>query len=559
MSTCEHEMSLPRLPVPPLRQTINKYLLSVQPLLNQREFQATQNAAEKFLQPGGIGKSLQKGLVRRSKQVENWLKEWHDDESYFRPDTPVIFNASPGIAFPKQTFSSNLDYLRYAATAVKAVLEFKSLIDYEGLQTDISRSRPTAMDQYGKILSSCRVPHPRKDYLVTSRGMNSRHIIVMCNEQAFEIDAYRKGEIISVSEILKQLREVVAMKEAEAKPHCIGALTTTCRRLWGQTFNKLQQDPVNRKSLERIIQSVFVLCLDKPNRIVQREISEGEDIVRSVSINQMLHGCGTENNSCNRWFDKVFQLIISEDGHVGCCYEHSAAEAPPVQRLCDYIIKKCAVQNASDLVQAMQAPHQKSAIQLQWRLSDEMKEKIAFAKQSLDRLVADADMQFIRYNGFGKNIPKANKLSPDACIQLGLQLAFFRLHGHIPPTYETASTKWFRLGRTETIRTASIASKAFCESMAVPNLPVHEKRNLFVKAAKDHTKYTLEAMSGQGVDRHLLGLKCLCIEEGYRLPELFLDKGYQYSMYHELATSQVPSQFDCVTCYGPSVPDGYGV
>ncbi|XP_065051829.1 carnitine O-acetyltransferase-like isoform X3 [Rhopilema esculentum] len=515
MSTCEHEMSLPRLPVPPLRQTINKYLLSVQPLLNQREFQATQNAAEKFLQPGGIGKSLQKGLVRRSKQVENWLKEWHDDESYFRPDTPVIFNASPGIAFPKQTFSSNLDYLRYAATAVKAVLEFKSLIDYEGLQTDISRSRPTAMDQYGKILSSCRVPHPRKDYLVTSRGMNSRHIIVMCNEQAFEIDAYRKGEIISVSEILKQLREVVAMKEAEAKPHCIGALTTTCRRLWGQTFNKLQQDPVNRKSLERIIQSVFVLCLDKPNRIVQREISEGEDIVRSVSINQMLHGCGTENNSCNRWFDKVFQLIISEDGHVGCCYEHSAAEAPPVQRLCDYIIKK-------------------------W-------------------LVADADMQFIRYNGFGKNIPKANKLSPDACIQLGLQLAFFRLHGHIPPTYETASTKWFRLGRTETIRTASIASKAFCESMAVPNLPVHEKRNLFVKAAKDHTKYTLEAMSGQGVDRHLLGLKCLCIEEGYRLPELFLDKGYQYSMYHELATSQVPSQFDCVTCYGPSVPDGYGV
>ncbi|XP_065051828.1 carnitine O-acetyltransferase-like isoform X2 [Rhopilema esculentum] len=451
------------------------------------------------------------------------------------------------------------DNTGYAATAVKAVLEFKSLIDYEGLQTDISRSRPTAMDQYGKILSSCRVPHPRKDYLVTSRGMNSRHIIVMCNEQAFEIDAYRKGEIISVSEILKQLREVVAMKEAEAKPHCIGALTTTCRRLWGQTFNKLQQDPVNRKSLERIIQSVFVLCLDKPNRIVQREISEGEDIVRSVSINQMLHGCGTENNSCNRWFDKVFQLIISEDGHVGCCYEHSAAEAPPVQRLCDYIIKKCAVQNASDLVQAMQAPHQKSAIQLQWRLSDEMKEKIAFAKQSLDRLVADADMQFIRYNGFGKNIPKANKLSPDACIQLGLQLAFFRLHGHIPPTYETASTKWFRLGRTETIRTASIASKAFCESMAVPNLPVHEKRNLFVKAAKDHTKYTLEAMSGQGVDRHLLGLKCLCIEEGYRLPELFLDKGYQYSMYHELATSQVPSQFDCVTCYGPSVPDGYGV
>ena len=39
-----------------------------------------------------------------------------------------------------------------------------------------------------------------------------------------------------------------------------------------------------------------------------------------------------------------------------------------------------------------------------------------------------------------------------------------RLHGHIPPTYETGSTKKFRLGRTDTIRTASVA--AFCEAMA---------------------------------------------------------------------------------------------
>ena len=41
-----------------------------------------------------------------------------------------------------------------------------------------------------------------------------------------------------------------------------------------------------------------------------------------------------------------------------------------------------------------------------------------------------------------------------------------RLHGHIPPTYETGSTKKFRLGRTDTIRTASVAVAAFCEAMA---------------------------------------------------------------------------------------------
>ena len=44
-------------------------------------------------------------------------------------------------------------------------------------------------------------------------------------------------------------------------------------------------------------------------------------------------------------------------------------------------------------------------------------------------------------------------------------LPLIRLHGHMAPTYETASTRMFRLGRTDTIRTASLAAKAFCESM----------------------------------------------------------------------------------------------
>ena len=40
------------------------------------------------------------------------------------------------------------------------------------------------------------------------------------------------------------------------------------------------------------------------------------------------------------------------------------------------------------------------------------------------------------------------------------------------PTYESASTKMFRLGRTDTIRTASIAAKAFCESMKSKEISV---------------------------------------------------------------------------------------
>ncbi len=37
-----------------------------------------------------------------------------------------------------------------------------------------------------------------------------------------------------------------------------------------------------------------------------------------------------------------------------------------------------------------------------------------------------------------------------------MHLAYYRLHRHIPPTYESAGTRKFQLGRMDTSRTASM-------------------------------------------------------------------------------------------------------
>lgn len=55
----------------------------------------------------------------------------------------------------------------------------------------------------------------------------------------------------------------------------------------------------------------------------------------AVALN-MLHGGGSEVNSCNRWFDKTCQFIVSRDGACGLTYEHSPAEGPPVIALVDH-------------------------------------------------------------------------------------------------------------------------------------------------------------------------------------------------------------------------------
>ncbi|CAM5105343.1 unnamed protein product [Natator depressus] len=64
---------------------------------------------------------------------------------------------------------------------------------------------------------------------------------------------------------------------------------------------------------------------------------------------------------------------------------------------------------------------------------------------------------------------------------------------------------------------------------------------------------------GQGIDRHLLGLKLAAIGDGQRLPGIFMDTAYAIATHCRLLTGQVSSRSDCLMVYGPQVPDGYGV
>ncbi|XP_039361940.1 carnitine O-acetyltransferase isoform X2 [Mauremys reevesii] len=546
-----HQEGLPHLPVPPLQQTLDRYLLALQPIISEEEWTHTKGLVDEFRKPGGVGERLQKSLERRARKTENWLSDWWLKTAYLEYRLPVVVHSSPGVVLPKQDFVDQQGQLRFAAKLIEGILDFKTMIDNETLPVEYLGGKPLCMNQYYQIFSSCRIPGPKHDSVVNyAKGKKSPlHITVVHNFQFFELDVYSSdGSPLTTDQIFIQL-EKIWNTSLQTNKEPIGILTSNHRNSWAKAYNHLIKDKTNKESVRSIEKSIFTVCLDSPIPRVS------DDIYKSRMAAQMLHGGGSRWNSGNRWFDKTLQFIVAEDGSCGLVYEHAPSEGPPIVALLDHIVEYT---KKPELVRSPMIPLPMPK-KLRFNITPEIKNDIEKAKQNLNIMVQDLDIKVMVFHHFGKNFPKLEKISPDAFIQMALQLAYYRMYGQVCATYESASLRMFRLGRTDTIRSTSVDSLKFVQAMDNPSKQNQEKVELLRRATQAHRAYTDMAIKGNAIDRHLLGMKLQAIEDLVSMPELFMDTAYAVAMHFNLSTSQVPAKTDCVMCFGPVVPDGYGV
>lgn len=120
-----YQKNLPKLPVPALGATLQKYLQSVRPLLSDAEYKETERAAKEFEAPGGLGPKLQERLLAHANNpnVPNWLEDWWLDGAYMAYRDPVVIYVSYFFYY-KDDKLRKLPAQRAAAIAT-AALEFK--------------------------------------------------------------------------------------------------------------------------------------------------------------------------------------------------------------------------------------------------------------------------------------------------------------------------------------------------------------------------------------------------------------------------------------------------
>ena len=87
------------------------------------------------------------------------------------------------------------------------------------------------------------------------------------------------------------------------------------------------------------------------------------------------------------------------------------------------------------------------------------------AKSTALDLIKDTESCLFQTDIYGSRYMKeVAKASPDAYVQMALQLAYYRMHKEVTAVYESASTRFFKHGRTETGRSMSVESLNFIKA-----------------------------------------------------------------------------------------------
>uniref|UniRef100_A0A8C2K787 Carnitine O-palmitoyltransferase 1, muscle isoform n=1 Tax=Cyprinus carpio TaxID=7962 RepID=A0A8C2K787_CYPCA len=534
---------------------LTSYLESVRPLLDDEQYKQMETVANDFKKDPAP--KFQKHLKLKSWWATNYVSDWWEEYIYLRGRDPIMVNSN--------FYTMDLLYVipthRQAARAgnvVHAMLQYRRKLE-RGELTPFPIMPSVLSCQLRRMFNTTRIPGIETDFVQHLK--DRKHLVVYHRGRFFKVWLYYGGRHLWPSELELQFQRILDDKsEPQPGELKLPSLTAGNRVPWARARLKYFTEGINQASLEAIETAAFFLTLD--------DEAHGYDPenIRSLDLyaKSLLHG-----KCYDRWFDKSFTLIVYKNGKIGVNTEHSWADSPIIGHMWEYVLATDCFQLGytaeghckGDINKSLATP-----TRLQWDIPKACQEIIESSYMIAKGIANDVDFHGCLFNEFGKGLIKKCRTSPDAFIQLALQLAHYRDKGEFCLTYESSMTRMFREGRTETVRSCTCESTAFVRAMEDESTT--QRLALFKKAADKHQNMYRLAMTGAGIDRHLFCLYIVSKVMGIDSP--FLKQ--VLSEPWRLSTSQTPQQqLNLIDIqkfpkyvgagggFGPVADDGYGV
>lgn len=567
--TLHFQKSLPRLPVPDLEKTGQRYLAALNPLLAPDDFKKTEKIVSDFCK--GEGQHLQNELIaldKKSKHTNYISGHWFDKYLSDRISLPINYN--PAIILnndPRPEYNSQL--IRASNIIISSVRFLKSLrnnvlepevfhLNAKKSDTElfraVTRNLPSAvawygaylfnaypldMSQYSNLFNTCRIPEIGKDRIF--KDETCKHILIMRNGNFYIFDVLDKdGNLVAPEEVFTCV-DYILKDASPASGFPVGVLTTENRDVWAKQRVHLVETG-NGEALKKIHGSILLLSLD------DFAATEPVPLMRNF-----LHGF----DGANRWFDKSLSIYVTKNGVAGINFEHAWGDGVAVLRYFQDIFKDTVDKpRVHPTTKTISCNAQQQVRKLEFNLDDEAKAGIETAKHKYKTICDSLQMDVHQDFEFTKGSCKRHRLSPDSVMQLGFQAAYHKMTGgKFSSTYESCSTAAFLHGRTETLRPFTNQVRAYCEALTKKE-PRKQLYNRIQACSKQHLQLTREAATGQGFDRHLFALRKLARDCD---PELFVDPAYAKLNTYTLSTSTLNSPVVLAGGFGPVLQNGYGI
>ncbi|XP_015980819.1 carnitine O-palmitoyltransferase 1, muscle isoform [Rousettus aegyptiacus] len=553
------QTSLPKLPVPSVSDTIRRYLESVRPLLDDKEYHHKEALAKDF--QNKMAPRLQKYLILKSWWATNYVSDWWEEYIYLRGRTPIMVNSNYYVMDFVLIKNTELQAARLG-NVVHAMITYRRRLDREQIKPVMALGIvPMCSYQMERMFNTTRIPGKETDVL--QHLAESRHVAVYHKGRFFKVWLYEGSSLLKPRDLELQFQRILDdPSPPQPGEERLAALTAGGRVEWAQARQTFFSSGRNKASLDTIERAAFFVALDEECHCHDPT----DDACLSLYGKALLHG-----NCCNRWFDKSFTLVVFKNGKMGLNTEHAWADAPIIGHLWEFVLATDVFHlGYTDTGHCLGTPN--AALphpqRLQWDIPEQCQAVIERSYQVAKALADDVELYCFQFLSFGKGLIKKCRTSPDAFVQISLQLAHFRDRGKFCLTYEASMTRMFREGRTETVRSCTNESTAFVKAMVEGTHKKADLQSLFRKASEKHQNMYRLAMTGAGIDRHLF---CLYVVSKY----LGVSSPFLAEVLSEpwrLSTSQTtqfqirmfdpnkyPNHLAPGGGFGPVADDGYGV
>lgn len=290
--TMHFQPSLPRLPIPKLEQTCERYLAAQKPLLIEEAYQKTKANVDHF--KSNIGVQLQQLLVandKKNKHTSYISEPWFD--MYLKDRIPLPINYNPMLVFvnhPKNEYNNQLikttnllvSSMRFYNSLKHNVLDpevyhmnpkksdndlFRNICSsvpaaFSWYAAYLMKAFPLDMSQYYNLFNTTRIPETDKDRI--HRDDTAQHVLIQRKGHFFTFDIFDKdGNMQSPSNIMAKINYILQLN-LDDNEYPLGVLTTLNRNAWATLRHELQNEG-NDLQLKKLDGAFINICLDDIN------------------------------------------------------------------------------------------------------------------------------------------------------------------------------------------------------------------------------------------------------------------------------------------------------